>query len=166
MLGINYSIDHSSIFLLILGPKRLQNETRKFQKIIKIPMFVAKWSFWHPLADFGLHFCSPGCPFWLHYGRWGCCFRFTLLDRVHFWPSVLIVTAFTLHFNPVVHRNARTCSSSLKSLISPTEFCRRSVLSVTRHYFHVHTCQRRGRRDSRSANNSILTGVRIRKEMR
>ena len=62
---------------------------------------------------------------------------------------------FTLHFNPVVHRNARTCSSSLKSLVSPTEFCRRSVLSVTKHYFHVYTGQRRGRRDSRSANNSL-----------
>ena len=54
-----------------MGPKRLQKETRKFQKIIKIPLFVARWSFWHPLAVFGVHFCSPGRPFWPHYGRWG-----------------------------------------------------------------------------------------------
>ena len=79
----------------------VQNGSKKkpesFRKSL-IPMFVAKLSFWHPLADFGLHFCSPGHPFWLHYGRWGCCFRFTLLDRVYFWTSVLIITAIYAPF--------------------------------------------------------------------
>ena len=50
----DYSIENSSIFPSNLVPKRPQNETRKNQKITKIPMFVARWSFWAPLADFGL----------------------------------------------------------------------------------------------------------------
>ena len=98
------------IFTSILGPKRLQKEAKKFQKIIKILLFVARWSFWHPLADFGLHFCSPRCPFWLHYGRWGCCFRFTLLDRAYFWPSVLVVTAI---YAPLQSRRAQKCANLL-----------------------------------------------------
>ena len=67
--GIDYSIEISSHFLRMLVPKRLQNDTKKFQKIIKISIFVARGSFWDPLVVFGLHFCLPGHPLWLHYGR-------------------------------------------------------------------------------------------------
>ena len=100
----------SLIFTLILGPKRLQKGTRKFQKIIKIPLFVARLSFWHPLAVFGVHFCSPGHPFWPHYGRWGCFFCQIVLGQVYLWLSVVIVTVISAPFKS---RCARKCTNLL-----------------------------------------------------
>ena len=94
----------------IWGPKRLQKETRKFQKIIKIPLFVARLSFWHPLAVFGVHFCSPGRPFWPHYaaGHVFCCR--IVLGQVYLCLSVVIVTVISAPFKS---RCARKCTNLL-----------------------------------------------------
>ena len=67
----------SGLIVAAGGPKRLQNETNNFQKITKIPMFVARWSFWPHLTDFGAwapflaSLWSLGMLFLLHFTRSG-----------------------------------------------------------------------------------------------
>ena len=99
-------------FIFVTGPERnakfqwfwSQNDPKMrpefFRKSLRFQGLSPGGHFCPPWPVLGSIFARLGTlsGFIMVAGDWGCCFCSILLDRVYFWPSVVIVTAISAPF--------------------------------------------------------------------